>query len=88
MWTLGHAEGGGLPEPTKDELPTWAAQLDVRGRSRMTKSELVQAIREAGVEEADDRTKEELYEQARELDVEGHSKMNKAELRQAVDEAR
>lgn len=84
MWALGHAEGAGVPEPTKEELQEWGAQLDVRGRSSMTKDELVQALRDADVEPSDEPTKEELYERAQELDVKGRSQMNKEELRDAV----
>ncbi len=92
MWALGFAEGEDVPEPTKDELQTWAAQLDISGRSTMTKDELVQAIRDAEIEGSEDGnlsdlTKDELYERAQDLDVSGRSKMDKDELEDAVREA-
>ena len=90
MWTLGYAEGEDVPEPTKDELQTWAAQLDISGRSDMTKDELVQAIREVDVledENVSEMTKDELYDRARDLEVPGRSKMDKGELQKAVQEA-
>ena len=96
MWALGFAEGEDVPEPTKDELQTWAAQLDISGRSTMTKDELVQAIRDAEIdeelgEEGDEENlnlnKDELYERAQDLDVSGRSKMNKDELEEAVRDA-
>ena len=95
MWTLGFAEGEGVPEPTKDELQTWAAQLDISGRSSMNKDELVQAIRDVEIDEGTDEAegdlsdlnKDELYEHAQALDVSGRSKMNKDELEDAVRDA-
>ena len=95
MWTLGFAEGEDVPEPTKDELQTWAAQLDVSGRSSMNKDELVQAIRDVEIDEGADEVegglsdlnKGELYERAQDLDVSGRSKMNKDELEDAVRDA-
>ena len=86
MAELGHAEGDGL---TKDELMERAQELDVSGRSSMTKDELKEAIVAAYDDdpEGDGPTKSELYEQAKELDVEGRSSMSKDELRDAVDRA-
>lgn len=87
MWTLGFAEGEHVPEPTKDELQTWAAQLDISGRSEMTKDELVRAIRDADVgEDLSELNKDELYERAQNLEVSGRSQMDKSELEEAVRE--
>ena len=90
MWTLGYAEGEDIPKPSKAELQTWAAQLDISGRSTMSKDELVQAIRDADApegEDVSDMTKDELYDRARDLEVPGRSKMDKGELQDAVQEA-
>ena len=90
MWTLGYAEGEDIPEPSKAELQTWAAQLDISGRSDMTKDELIQAIRGVDVPENEnlsEMTKDELYDRARDLEVSGRSKMDKGELQEAVQEA-
>ncbi len=86
MSELGHAEGDGL---TKDEVMERAQELDVEGRSSMTKDELKDAILDAYDDdpEGDGPTKEELYERAQDLDIEGRSQMDKQELQDAVDEA-
>ena len=84
MAELGHADGDGL---TKDELMERARELDVDGRSSMTKDELKEAIIDAYADETEEPTRDELYERAQELDVEGRSDMTKDELKEAVDQA-
>ena len=87
-------------DPTVDELHAWASQLDISGRSSMNKEELLDAIREADVDEVSDEagasaetlaesaTKDELYERAQELEISGRSQMDKAELAEAVEAAK
>ena len=85
MWTLGFAEGERVPEPTKDELQTWAAQLGISGRSDMTKDELVRAVRDVDLgEDLSGLNKGELYKRAQDLEVSGRSQMDKSELEEAV----
>jgi post-segregation antitoxin (ccd killing protein) len=69
-------------EATKEELLERARDLDVEGRSSMSKEELAEAVEtEEGV------TKEELLERAREAGIEGRSSMTKDELRKALHDA-
>ncbi len=77
-----HGDSKGL---TKDYLTRRAAELDVEGRSSMTKEELKEAILDHPTAYLDDMTKEELYERAKALDISGRSKMDKGELREAVE---
>lgn len=91
MVAAGFAENADA-DPTVDELQTWARQLDIDGRSGMNKEELLDAIRDADVDEAADdadvsATKDELYEQAQEMEISGRSKMDKEELAEAIEEA-
>jgi hypothetical protein len=67
---------------TKAELLEQARDLNVEGRSSMSKEELAQAV-----EAEESQTKEELLERARQAGVEGRSSMTKDELRKAVHEA-
>lgn len=85
MAELGKAEGDGL---TKEELYERAQELDVDGRSGMSKEELKEAILSADrAQDGGGQTKEELYERAQELDIDGRSTMSKDELERAVNEA-
>ena len=94
MIAAGFAENADA-DPTLDDLQTWARQLDISGRSDMNKDDLMEAIRDADVDEsnastqtlAESATKEELYERAQALEISGRSKMDKAELAEAVQEA-
>ncbi|MGB7404305.1 MAG: hypothetical protein WA906_01315 [Pacificimonas sp.] len=79
--------------PTKDMLMTRAQDLDIDGRSDMTKDELLGAIEEATDEngrgedsEAGLRnlTKDDLYDRAQEKDIDGRSDMTKDELIDAL----
>ncbi len=79
--------GGDAGGRTKEELYEKAQELDVSGRSKMSKDELQKAVDEAQAEKPENKTKEELYEQAQELNVEGRSKMDKDELAEAVRDA-
>ena len=81
--------------PTKAMLDERARELDIDGRSSMTKEELLDAIEEAtdgngrakgGAAALEGKTKEELYEMAQEAGVEGRSGMDKGELVEAVRE--
>jgi hypothetical protein len=67
---------------TKEELLERAREVNVRGRSSMSKEELAEAVE---AEEAV--TKDELLERAREADIEGRSSMAKDELRKALNDA-
>ncbi len=46
-WELKDDSGGSRDEPTKNELSEKAKDLDVAGRSKMSKDELEQAVEEA-----------------------------------------
>ncbi len=80
-------DAGENAEPTKEELYERAQELDVSGRSKMSKNELQEAVDEAQAQKPENKTKEELYERAQELDIEGRSKMDKDELAEAVRKA-
>ena len=69
-------------EATKTELLEQARELDVEGRSSMSKDELEQAI-----EAEESVTKDELLERARQAGIEGRSSMTKDELRKALHDA-
>jgi hypothetical protein len=77
------ADEGGTEEATKEELLERARDLDIEGRSSMSKQELAEAI-----ESEESVTKEELLERAREAGIEGRSSMTKDELREALHAAR
>ncbi|MEL6664153.1 MAG: Rho termination factor N-terminal domain-containing protein, partial [Pseudomonadota bacterium] len=79
--------------PTKDMLMERAQDLDIEGRSSMTKDELLDAIEDATDENGRaksgeaglrNKTKDELYEMAQERDIDGRSDMTKDELVQAL----
>ncbi|PAP78654.1 hypothetical protein BSZ37_04295 [Rubrivirga marina] len=85
MAELGYADGGeGL---TKEMLYDRAQELDVEGRSDMTKGELKAAILDAYRSEHGEPTKDELMTRAQALDVHGRSDMTKSELQDALDGA-
>lgn len=76
-------ENGSTDEDvTKEELLEQAREVNVHGRSSMSKQELAEAVE---AEEA--QTKEELLERARDAEIEGRSAMTKQELRQAINQA-
>jgi hypothetical protein len=66
-------------EVTKVELLERAREVNVHGRSAMSKEELAQAV-----EAEENLTKEELLERARQAGIEGRSSMAKDELRKAL----
>jgi len=88
MTELGHADGNdGL---TKSYLQDRAAELDVDGRSSMSKDELKTAIIRAyrfRQGHYDNISKDDLYDRATELDIEGRSDMTKDELIDAIRDA-
>jgi hypothetical protein len=69
-------EGDGPSEESKEDLLERAREIDLPGRSRMSKEELAQAL--------DDPTKEQLYAWAQEADIPGRSEMSKEELAEAL----
>src|SRR3954466_8906124 len=73
-----HSDSGN-GDVTKEELLERAREVNVQGRSSMTKDELAEAV-----EAEESVTKEELLERAREAEVEGRSSMTKDELRAAL----
>ncbi len=80
---------GSSDEPTKHDLYEQAQELEISGRSSMSKDELKQAVQSAQADHphaahSDENTREELYEQAQKLDIPGRSKMNKDELKDAI----
>jgi hypothetical protein len=68
-------------EPTKEELLERAKELDLAGRSEMSKDEL-----EKAVDKEDSVTKAELLERAKRAGIAGRSEMSKDELRRALNE--
>jgi hypothetical protein len=66
-------------EPTREELLERAREVDLPGRSSMSKEELQSALADAA-----GTTKEELLEQARKLGIAGRSSMTKDQLRDAL----
>ena len=79
--------------PTKAMLDERVRELDIEGRSSMSKDELLDAIEEAtddngrkqgGRASLEAMSKDELYDLAQERDVEGRSNMDKAELIEAL----
>jgi len=82
--------------PTKDMLDERARDLDIEGRSNMTKDELLSAIDDATDENGrgkgskaslEAKTKGELYGMAQERDVDGRSDMDKDDLVEALNDA-
>ena len=82
--------------PTKGMLQERARDLDIEGRSDMTKEELLSAIEDATDENGRGKgsktslgakTKDELYAMAQDKEVEGRSDMTKDELVDALKEA-
>jgi hypothetical protein len=67
---------------TKEDLLERAREVNVQGRSSMTKDELAEAV-----EAEESQTKEELLERAQQAEIEGRSSMTKEELRKALTEA-
>ena len=79
--------------PTKEMLAERAADLEIEGRSSMTKDELLAAIDEAtdenglgkgSVASLEAKTKDDLQEMARDRDISGRSNMTKDELVEAL----
>lgn len=75
--------------PTKDMLAVRARDLDIEGRSDMTKQELLDAIEKATDENGrgknslaalENKARDALYEMAQEHEIEGRSEMTKEEL--------
>lgn len=75
--------------PTKEMLMDRAQDLDIDGRSSMSKEELLDAIDKAtdengrgegSVAALENKTRDELYDMARERDIEGRADMSKDEL--------
>lgn len=75
-------------EPTQHELYEQAQELEISGRSKMSKEELQEAIAHAQPEQLHKQTRDELYEKARELNIDGRSKMSKNELVDAISNTR
>ncbi|MEM1044455.1 MAG: hypothetical protein AAGI91_17735, partial [Bacteroidota bacterium] len=82
MTELGYVDGGdGL---TKEMLYERAQELDIDGRSDMTKDDLKDAILDAYRDAHGEPTKDELLSRAQALDIDGRSSMTKSELQQAI----
>ena len=88
MTELGHADGdAGL---TKAYLQDRAAELDVEGRSSMSKGDLKEAIVRAyrfAQGHLERLSKDALYDRAQALGIEGRSTMAKADLIEAIKQA-
>ena len=79
--------------PTKDMLMERARDLDITGRSSMTKQDLLDAIDAATDENGrakgstaalEQKTKDDLYAMAQDQDIEGRSSMSKSDLVKAL----
>lgn len=79
--------------PTKDMLIERARDLDITGRSSMTKQDLLNAIDAATDENGrakgstaalEQKTKDDLYAMAQDQDIEGRSSMSKSDLVKAL----
>lgn len=77
-----NGSSNGAEDVTKDELLERAREVNVSGRSTMTKDELAEAV-----EAEESKTKDELLERAQQAGIEGRSSMTKDELRTALNEA-
>ena len=75
----GHAH---TDDVTKEELLERARDVNVQGRSAMSKDQLTEAVKAE-----EEQTKDELLERAQEAGIEGRSSMSKKELRKALNEA-
>jgi hypothetical protein len=77
-----NGNGSAADDVTKDELLERAREVNVQGRSAMSKDELAEAV-----EAEESQTKDELLERAQQAGIEGRSSMTKDELRAALNEA-
>ena len=82
--------------PTKEMLEERARELEIEGRSSMSKDELLDAIENAtdengraknGNEALSDKTVDELQHMARDQNIDGRSSMNKDDLIEALERA-
>ena len=80
----GYAEDGS--RITKKDLYARAQELNIEGRSSMSRDKLQEAIWQAEQSDLEHKTKEELYDLAQNQDIEGRSQMSKDELKQALKE--
>lgn len=74
-------------EPTQQELYEQAQELDIPGRSKMDKDELLAAVNRAEANKLENQTRQELYDRAQDLNIHGRSQMNKDELIEALRQA-
>lgn len=80
-----HIETAG---PTREQLCARARQLDIKGRSGMTKEELQQAVEEAESRRLQTMSLADLRDCAHAYDIEGRSRMSRDELVRAIREVR
>lgn len=73
-------------ESSKEELYDEARELNISGRSQMSKEDLKQAVQEARERKLENLHQEELYEMAKDHKIDGRSEMNKKELIEALRE--
>jgi hypothetical protein len=76
------SNGSTAESPTKEELLEEAREMNIHGRSSMSKDKLARAV-----EAEESVTKDELLERARRAGIEGRSSMTKDELRKALSRA-
>jgi hypothetical protein len=72
------------PEPTQQDLYQEAQELQIKGRSKMAKDELQDAIADAKANALENQTRDQLYEKAQALNIRDRSKMNKDNLIEAI----
>ena len=78
------AHRSGPSGPTREQLLARARQLDIEGRSGMTKGELHDAVEQAEARRLEAMSLADLRECAHAFDIEGRSKMSREELVQAI----
>ena len=86
MAEAGYSDLDSTNEPTKQDLYKEAQELDIDGRSKMSKAELKEAVEDNQIGDLQEQTRDELYQQAQELDIDGRSQMNKEDLAKAIQE--
>lgn len=74
--------------PTREQLFLRARQLDIRGRSGMSKEELQHAVEQAEAHRLKTMSLADLRDCAHAFDIEGRSKMTREELVRAVRDVR
>lgn len=87
MKKLGYSTGTD-DEPSKKELYDKAKELDISGRSKMSKKELKEAVANHEKDKLKNKKKKELDRKAKKLGISGYNNMKKKELIKAIKKER